>query len=109
MAVIFYIPSPLRAFTEGQAKVLLELSDGTVGEALRALWTRYPGVRDRIVTEQGEVREYVNIFVGDENIRDAGGLATPVRNPCEITVVPSVAGGTDSFFFAPGRSAARCG
>jgi len=73
--------------------VLLEVSEGTVGEALRALWARYPGVRDRIVTERGEVREYVNVFVGAENIRDSGGLATPLKGPCEITIVPSVAGG----------------
>ena len=93
MAVIFFIPSPLRIFTEGIPKVPLEVSVATVGEALKALWARYPAVRDRVVTERGEVREYINIFVGDENIRDSGGLATPVRDGCEIMIVPSVAGG----------------
>lgn len=93
MAVTFLIPSPLRLFTEGASKVPLEVSVTTVEEALGALWARYPGVRDRVVTEHGEVREYVNIFVGDENIRDTGGLATPVRDGCEIMIVPSVAGG----------------
>ena len=93
MAVIFYIPSPLLPFTEGKPKVILEVSGNSVADALKALWARYPGVRDRIVTEQGEVREYVNVFVGDENIRDSGGLATPVADGCEIMIVPSVAGG----------------
>jgi len=93
MEVTFLIPSPLRAFTEGIPEVALEGSAATVGEALEALCARYPGVRDRVVTEQGEVREYVNIFVGDENIRDTGGLATPVRDGSEIMIVPSVAGG----------------
>ena len=93
MAVIFRIPCPLRLFTEGRSEVQLKISAATVGEALGSLWVRYPGVRDRVVTEQGEVREYVNIFVGDENIRDSGGLATPVRDGCEIMIVPSVAGG----------------
>lgn len=93
MAVIFYIPSPLRPFPEGKPKVILEVSETSVADALKALWARYPGVRDRIVTEQGEVREYINIFVGDENIRDSAGLATPVADGCEITIVPSVAGG----------------
>lgn len=93
MAVIFYIPSPLRPFTDGKSKVTLEVSAPSVAGALQALWTRYPGLRDRIVTERGEVREYVNIFVGNENIRDSGGLATPVANGCEIMIVPSVAGG----------------
>ena len=93
MAVVFLIPSPLRPFTEGTSKVQIEGSAATVGEALGALWVRYPGVRDRVVTEQGEVREYVNIFVGNENIRDSGGLATPVGDGSEIMIVPSVAGG----------------
>lgn len=93
MAVIFLIPGPLRLFTEGAVKVSLEVSAATLEEALEALWSRYPGVRDRVVTERGEVREYVNIFVGDENIRDCGGLATPLPDGCEIMIVPSVAGG----------------
>ena len=93
MAVIFHIPSPLRPFTEGSPKVLLEVLAHSVADALRALCERYPGLRDRIVTEQGAVREYVNVFVGDENIRDSGGLATPVADGCEIMIVPSVAGG----------------
>jgi len=93
MVVTFLIPSPLRLFTDATSKVQLEVSATTVGEALEALSVRYPGVRDRVITERGEVREYVNIFVGDENIRDSGGLATPVRDGCEIMIVPSVAGG----------------
>ena len=93
MAVTFLIPSPLRLFTEGTSKVQLEVPAATVAEALGALWERYPGVRDRVVTEHGEVREFVNIFVGSENIRDCKGLATPVRDGCEIMIVPSVAGG----------------
>jgi molybdopterin converting factor small subunit len=93
MAVIFLIPTPLRPFTEEASKIPLEVSAATVGEALGGLWARYPGVRDRVVTEQGEVREYINIFVGSENIRDSGGLATPVQDGSEIMIVPSVAGG----------------
>ena len=93
MAVIFLIPSPLRIYTGGASKVELEVSAATVQEALETFWARYPGARDRVVTERGEVREYINIFVGDENIRDSGGLATPVRDGSEIMIVPSVAGG----------------
>jgi adenylyltransferase/sulfurtransferase len=95
MVVIFLIPGPLRLYTAGASTVQLDVSAATVEEALGALWERFPGVRDRVVTEQGEVREYVNIFVGNENIRDSGGLATPVRDGCEIMIVPSVAGGCD--------------
>ena len=93
MNLVFHIPSPLRVFAEGKAEVILEVSAATVSEALAALWARYPGLRDRIVTEQGEVRQYVNIFVGKGNIRDLAGLATPVPDGCVIMIVPSVAGG----------------
>ena len=112
MAVIVYIPSPLRPFTEGQSKVILEVSASTVGSALAALWSRYPGIRDRVVTEQGEVREYVNVFVGGANIRDHAGLATPVADGCEIMIVPSVAGGSgrpERHPTALSRPEARCG
>jgi len=50
----------------------------TVTDALSALWRTYPALRDRIATEQGEVREHINVFVGDENIRYTGGLMSPV-------------------------------
>lgn len=93
MPATFCIPSYLRAFTEGRSQVQVDISAGTVGEALEALWGTCPGVRDRVVTEQGAVRQHLNVFVGDENIRDTGGLATPVTDGCEIMIVPSVSGG----------------
>jgi len=93
MAVVFHIPGYLRAFTAGAARVELEASPTHVGEALVALWTFHPGVRDRVVTEPGEVRPHINIFVGDENIRFAQGLMTPVPPGAEISIVPAVSGG----------------
>ena len=65
MPVTFHIPSALREFTAGQSKVEIEHSSTTLADALSALWTLYPGVRDRIATEQGQVREHINIFIGD--------------------------------------------
>jgi molybdopterin synthase sulfur carrier subunit len=64
-----------------------------VAEALAALWQAYPGLRDRVLTEQGEVRQHVNIFVAEENIRDHDGLAVVVKNGAVITIVPAVSGG----------------
>lgn len=93
MPVTFHIPGALREFTAGRSRVELQLSATTLGDALFALWTLYPGVRDRIATEQGQVREHINIFVGDENIRYTGGLATPVPAGAEISIVPAVSGG----------------
>lgn len=93
MAVIFHIPGYLRSFTGGRSRVELAGSPATVGEALEALWAVHPGVRDRVLTEQGELREHVNVFVGDESIRFSGGLATPVAEGSEISILPAVSGG----------------
>jgi sulfur-carrier protein len=91
--VTFHIPGTLREFTGGRSKVEVEQSPKTLAEALSALWTLYPGVRDRIATEQGQVREHINIFIGNENVRYTGGLASPVSAGSEISIVPAVSGG----------------
>jgi len=93
MAIRFLIPTYLRTYAEGRSEVALNATAETVNDALAALWEVYPGLRDRIVTEQNEVRQYINIFVGAENIRDCKGLATGVKDGAEITIMPSVAGG----------------
>jgi sulfur-carrier protein len=93
MPVTFYIPGALREFTAGRSTVEIAESAATLAEALSALWTLYPGVRDRIATEQGQVREHINIFVGDENIRYTGGLTTKLASGSQISIVPVVSGG----------------
>lgn len=93
MGVVVHIPGYLRQFTGGRDRVLLDATPATVGDALAALWDAHPGVRDRIVTETGEVRPHVNVFVGDESIRYTGGLATPVEDRAEISIIPAVSGG----------------
>jgi molybdopterin synthase sulfur carrier subunit len=93
MPVTFHIPGALREFTAGQSRVEIAHSPKTLADALSALCTLYPGVQDRITTEQGQVREHINIFIGDENVRYTGGLATPVSAGSEISIVPAVSGG----------------
>lgn len=93
MSVTFYIPGPLRPFAEGRSQVELEASAATLSEALLALWAAYPGIRDRVVTEQGQIREHINVFVGNEHVRYTGGLATPISPGAEISIVPAVSGG----------------
>jgi len=93
VAISYYIPAFLRTFTDGSSKVDLEVAPVTVGEALDALCEKYPGVRDRVLTEQGEVRQHVNVFVGEESIRYTGGLDTPVDEGVEVAIVPAVSGG----------------
>lgn len=87
------IPAYLRAYTDGRSEIPIGTGGQTVGEALAALWKICPGLRDRVVTEQGEVRQHLNIFVGADSIRDRNGLATEVTDGCEITILPSVSGG----------------
>ncbi|HYR55425.1 MAG TPA: ubiquitin-like small modifier protein 1 [Myxococcaceae bacterium] len=93
MAVVFLIPGYLRTFTEGQKRVTSESTATNVRDALDSLAGKYPGVRDRVLTETGEVRPHVNIFVGIESIRYTGGLDTPVSAGDEISIVPAVSGG----------------
>jgi molybdopterin converting factor small subunit len=93
MAVTVLIPSYLQPFTDGRSAVSLPGQSRTLAEALRELWELHPGLRDRLLTEQGEVRRHVNIFVGERHMRDTGGFSTPVSDDCEITIVPNVAGG----------------
>lgn len=93
MAIIFMIPGPLRHLAGDRAEVSVEGPAGSIGEALALLWESCPGVRDRVITELGEVRPHVNIFVDGLNIRDAGGLSAPVRDGAEIYILPAVSGG----------------
>lgn len=93
MGVVFHIPGYLRPFTGGASRVELNASPATAREALEALWRVHPGVRDRVVDEQGQVRQHVNVFVGDESIRHTGGLDTPLEGPTEVSIVPAVSGG----------------
>jgi molybdopterin converting factor small subunit len=93
MSVTFNIPVPLREFTEGHTKVEIEDSSEILADALSALWILYPGLRDRIATEQGTIREHINIFIGDEDARFTGGLTTPISGGAEISIVPAISGG----------------
>jgi molybdopterin converting factor small subunit len=93
VAVTFHIPGPLRAFTGGRGSVVIDAAPGTLRAALEMLCAQYPGIRDRVLTEQGEIREHINVFVGDENTRFAGGLATEIPARAEISIVPAISGG----------------
>ncbi len=93
MPVIVYIPEPLREFSEGQSEVKIEGSHATLADALSALWTIFPGLRDRVATETGEIRQHINIFIGEEDVRFTGGLASRIPAEAEISIVPSITGG----------------
>jgi sulfur-carrier protein len=93
MPVVVLLSTPLRAFTSGRDSVTLPGSPATVGEALETLFRTHPALRDRVVTEQGQIRLHVNIFVDGESIRHTGFLKTPLSESCEIALLPAVSGG----------------
>lgn len=93
MPVTIYIPNPLREFCEGQSKVEIEESPATLAGVLSALWLLFPGLRDRIATEQGDIRQHINIFIEDEDVRFTGGLTSHVPTGARISIVPSISGG----------------
>jgi molybdopterin converting factor small subunit len=97
MSVTFHIPGPLRPFTGGLTEVhIAGIEAGapaTLRDALQTLWDIYPGLRDRIATEQGLIREHINLFVGNENVRYTGALTTPLQDGAVISIVPAISGG----------------
>jgi molybdopterin synthase sulfur carrier subunit len=93
MSVLVRLPAILRDLPGSRATVELEGPFESVEDAFDALWRVVPGVRDRVLTETGEVREHVQVFVGFDSIRFTGGLATAVPADTEIHIVPAVSGG----------------
>jgi molybdopterin converting factor small subunit len=90
MAVTIRIPTPLRSLTGGEEQVS---ADGaTVKEVIENLEARHPGMKERLLDDKG-VRRFVNIYVGDEDIRFLDGLETALKGTEEISIVPAIAGG----------------
>jgi MoaD family protein len=89
-------------FTMGRAMVELEWSRATLEDLLQDLCAVYPGIGDRVLTEQGTIREHVNIFVGQANVRSGSGLKTSVADGDEVWIIPAISGGqVSSSQFAP--------
>ena len=91
MAVTVRVPGPLRRLTNGSAEVSID--GATVNEALQNLDSAYPGFRDRLYDDHGKLRQFINIYVNDSDIRFGQGLDTPVSDRDELSIVPAVAGG----------------
>ena len=91
MSILVRIPTPLRRMTNGEAKVELESSN--VAELVEKLDSSYPGFKDRLVDENGELRYFVNIYLNGEDVRFLQGLDTSTNSGDEISIVPAVAGG----------------
>ncbi len=90
METIVRIPAALRTLTGGADEV--KAAGGTVGEVIEDLEKRHPGMKDRLLDEKG-VRRFINIYVGEEDVRFTGGLATKLEAGQQISIVPAIAGG----------------
>ena len=93
MKLSVVLPHALTPYSQGSATLAVHDECATVGDALAWVATQYPAVTDRILTEQGAIRQHVNIFVGDESVRFLHGLETAVGDGDTITIVPAVSGG----------------
>jgi molybdopterin converting factor small subunit len=79
--------------TGGRSHVDVDASGSTLLDALEGLFEAYPGIRDRVLTERREIRQHVNVFVGQTESRTLAGLATPLANSAEISIIPAITGG----------------
>jgi MoaD family protein len=92
MAIQVRIPTILRSYTGGAKAV--EGKGDTLGALLDDLDSRHPGLRARLVTEDGALHRFVNVYVNDEDVRFTGALDTPLSDGDSVTVLPAVAGGS---------------
>ncbi len=91
MAATVLIPQPLRPIMGDQATV--DGAVGTLSACIEDLEVRFPGVRERMLDEDGELRRFVNVYINGEDVRFEDGLATVINDGDEVSIVPAVAGG----------------
>jgi molybdopterin converting factor small subunit len=89
------IPTALRAFTDGKSET--EIAGDTVGALLSAFAELYPDIRAHLYDEAGALRAFVNVYVGESNIKGTGGLDTPLAADATVMLVPAIAGGRGRF------------
>lgn len=91
MSAKIRIPTPLRKLTNNEE--IVEVSASTVGGAIAELQSRFPGIKERLLDENGTVRRFVNVYVNEEDIRFLQNQQTPIKSGDEISIIPAIAGG----------------
>lgn len=91
MEIKVRIPTPLRPIAGG--KDVVSIASDDLRECVETLEQQYPGLKDRLCDEMGEIRRFVNIYVNGEDVRFLSGLSTPLKSGDEVSIVPAVAGG----------------
>ena len=92
MPINIRIPTPLRKLTNEQ-DVIVANESGTLGQLIDALERDFPGLKERLCDERGELRRFVNVYVNGEDVRFMAGLQTAIASGAEVSIVPAVAGG----------------
>ncbi len=85
------IPTPMRSYVNGQVEVAVQ--GQTVGEAMHSLVEQFPAMQPHLYNERGQLRPFVNLFIGQTNVRDLQGLQTPLGPDERLLLIPSIAGG----------------
>ena len=91
MSVSVRIPTILRTYTNGESQVSAE--GGTLSEVIDNLDASYPGIKGRILDEQGAIRRFVNVYIGNDDVRFIDGVETQTAEGAQVSVIPAVAGG----------------
>ena len=91
MAVLVRIPTPLRSPTKGQAEV--QVAADTVTDLIENLEKQFPGIKERLVDEGGEVRRFINFYINEEDVRFLQGAKTALKAGDQVSIVPAIAGG----------------
>ncbi len=91
MSVLVRIPTPLQSVTKGEKEV--DASSGLLKDIIDGLEDKYPGLKERLIDESGELRRFVNIYINEEDVRFLNGLETNVTEGAEVSIIPAVAGG----------------
>jgi molybdopterin converting factor small subunit len=93
MSVSIRIPTILRTYTDGASEVTVDPAADTLASVLEALEAAAPGIKARVLDENGALRRFVNVYADDEDVRFVGGLDTPTPAGTKISIIPAVAGG----------------
>lgn len=91
MSVKVRIPTPLRKLTNNEE--IVEVNANTVRDAIVQLQSRFPGIKERLLDDDGSVRRFVNVYVNEEDIRFLQDQETPIKSGDEISIIPAIAGG----------------
>ena len=93
MSILIRIPTILRTYTGGLATVDIDAIGGTLQDAIDALEATAPGIKGRLIDDEGKLRRFINLYINDDDVRFLDGLATVLNDGAQISIVPAVAGG----------------